>query len=127
MEVWANDMLLDRVITTEDGDHIGTVDNLELSDLGAGLEVTALLCGATAFGPRLGGRLGAWWSALGGRLHPDPGEDPVRIPLDTVKALDRRRVAVRGSGEELGAQHVQHWLRDHFVARIPGSGADARH
>jgi hypothetical protein len=38
----------------------GRVDDLELTVPGAGQPpvLTALLCGSTAFGPRLGGRLG---------------------------------------------------------------------
>jgi sporulation protein YlmC with PRC-barrel domain len=124
VEIWANDLLLDRVVTTRDGVHIGMVDNLELSDSddGAAPVVTAFLCGPTALGPRLGGRLGAWWSTIGTRLHPDQRREPVRIPLPLVTTVNRRRIVVQASGEQLGAQRMQHWLRDHVVARIPGSG-----
>lgn len=125
MEISANDMLLDRLIIAKDGRHLGMVDNLELSD-GDGQHapvVTALLTGPGAFGPRLGGRLGRWWAALGTRLQPDGG-DAGRIPGAVITAVDREGVTVAASGDQLGTEGLHRWLVEHFIGRIPGSGED---
>jgi len=124
MQISANDMLLDRLITTESGRHLGMVDNLELdteSQPDAPV-VTALLVGPSAFGPRLGGRLGKWWAAVGMRLRPE-GPEPARIPAEVIKSVDRNAIVVTVSGDELGTEGLQRWLVDHLIGRIPGNGA----
>jgi hypothetical protein len=57
-EFTANDLLLDRELIDSRGMPAGRVDDLELTVPGPGEPpvVTALLCGPTAFGPRLGGQ-----------------------------------------------------------------------
>jgi hypothetical protein len=80
----ANDLLLERLILDRDGQPIGMVDDLELNqpDDGGAPVITAILCGPTALGPRIGGRLGTWWLGIGRRLRPlgdpYPGAHPLR-------------------------------------------------
>jgi hypothetical protein len=61
-EFTANDLLLDRQLIDSRGMPASRVDDLELSEPSPGQPpaLTALLRGPTAFGPRIGGRLGTW-------------------------------------------------------------------
>src|SRR5205085_5695760 len=62
--------LLDRQIVDVDGSFAGKVDDVELeeSDEGGVWHVTAILSGAGALGPRIGGRFGRFLAALNRRL-----------------------------------------------------------
>ena len=90
-EFTANDLLLDRELIDCNGMPAGRVDDLELSDPAPGEPpvLTALLCGPTAFGPRLGGRLGTWWQAIGRRLRPVTDSYPNRIDAALLDHVDR--------------------------------------
>jgi sporulation protein YlmC with PRC-barrel domain len=118
----ANDLLLDRLILDCDGQPVGMVDDVELTEPGDGGApvVTAILCGPTALGPRIGGHLGTWWLAIGRRLRPLDDPYPVRIPFDDVVALDRRELTVRRSGEANGTWRLREWVYDKLISRIPG-------
>ncbi|GAB4008409.1 hypothetical protein [Nocardioides ultimimeridianus] len=82
--------LLDRQIVDADGKMAGNVDDLELADLGEGIEITALLTGASAFLHRIGGRVGERLVRGYGELQPaEPNRTrPWRIPLDKVQYVD---------------------------------------
>ena len=118
----ANDLLLDRLLTDSRGVPAGRVDDLELSDPGPGRPpvLTALLSGPTAFGPRIGGRLGTWWLAIGRRLRPLQDPYPVRIPFDDVTGLDRRQLTVRHTGADYQTWRLRDWVYDKLISRIPG-------
>lgn len=123
-EVSADELLLDRQIIDVDGEALGKIDDLELtepSDGGAPV-LTALLSGPTALGPRIGGRLGRWWAAVGRRLRPTDEEYPNRIPIDDVDCVDRTQVRLSVSRDWLDADRFRDWTRDHIVGRIPGAG-----
>jgi sporulation protein YlmC with PRC-barrel domain len=115
-------LLLDRLILDCDGQPVGMVDDVELTEPGDGGApvVTAILCGPTALGPRIGGHLGTWWLAIGRRLRPLDDPYPVRIPFDDVVALDRRELTVRRSGEANGTWRLREWVYDKLISRIPG-------
>lgn len=120
--VTANDMLWDRQIYDRDGAEVGKVDDVELTMPADGPPfVSALLCGPTALGPRIGGRLGRWWTAVGRRLRPNDDPYPVRIPMDLIERFDRRAVRLSVSSEELPVDRMRIWAREHIVERIPGS------
>jgi hypothetical protein len=118
----ANDLLLDRLILGRDGEPVGMVDDLELTEPGDGGApvITAILCGPTALGPRIGGHLGTWWLAFGRRLRPLGDPSPVRIPFDDVTALNRRQLTVRRSGAANGTWLLREWTYDKLISRIPG-------
>lgn len=121
--VTANDMLWDRQIFDRDGAEVGKVDDIEVTVPGDGgvPELTALLCGPTALGPRLGGRFGAWWTAVGRRLRPGNEPYPIRIPADLITKFDRHEVRLRVRADELPTNRMRDWTRRHIVERIPGS------
>jgi hypothetical protein len=117
----ANDLLLDRLILDCDGQPAGMVDDLELTETpGSALVVSAILCGPTALGPRLGGRIGTWWLAIGRRLRPLDDPYPVRIPFGDVVALDRRQLTVRRPGAENKTWRLRDWVYEKVIRRVPG-------
>lgn len=120
----ANDALLDRQILDVDGQPVGRVDDLELTEPGDGGPpvLTALLCGPTALGPRLGGRIGTWWLSVGRRLRARDDPYPNRIPVSQVGDAQPSEITLTVSRDELDADRLRDWVRDKVIARIPGSG-----
>lgn len=113
--------LLDRQLLDVDGRPVGKVDDLELVAGPDGrLQVTALLTGPGALGPRLGGRLGEWTVSGWRRLRADAAPEPARIPVSEMVELT---AAVRlGRRDDGRTQGLEQWLLDHVVRRLPGSG-----
>jgi hypothetical protein len=120
--MWANRDLFDRLLVAADGDNVGMVDDLELSD-GPRPEITALLSGPTAFGPRVGGRLGTWWLAIGRRVRPADDPYPNRVPFEQVTEMDHRGIHLSVDATEVPTRRLRGWTRDKIIARLPGSGA----
>lgn len=120
-----SELLLDRQIFDCEGRPLGKVDDIEFTeDTDGGPPVlTALLCGPTAFGPRLGGVLGLWWFSVGRRLRPRDDPDPVRISMDIVATVDRKQIRLSVPGEGLGCDRLRDWARDKIVTRIPGGNS----
>jgi len=116
--------LLDHQIVDRDGRLLANVDDLELvEDRRGRLMVTAILTGAGALGPRIGGRLGRWMVAGWARLHTAPDPQPGRIDLRQVSDIGS---AIRLSHfDDRRQQSLERWLIEHVVGRIPGSGAPA--
>jgi len=114
--------LLDRQILDADSMMAGKVDDLELEQSNEGyLYVTTILSGLGALGPRLGGRLGRWFTAVHRRLHPDPEPGPARISFGVVKRINNH-VELTVRREDLENQELEVWVRDHVIGRtIPGA------
>ena len=115
--------LLDRQILDRDGQDVGKVDDVEFQVDENGVPyLSALLVGPHALGPRLGGWLGQLVSGIAARLDRDrPG--PIRIPYDAVEKADNA-VHLKIRRELLPEPKLEAWLREHVIARIPGSGHD---
>jgi hypothetical protein len=122
-EFTANDLLLDRELIDSRGMPAGWVDDLELTVPGPGeLPVLiALLCGPTAFGPRLGGRLRTWWQAIGCRLRPVTDSYPNRIVVELVDHVDRLEITLLTPRENLNSYRFRRWAGEKVIGRIPGS------
>src|ERR1044071_9402965 len=116
-EFTANDLLLDRQLIDSRGMPAGRVDDLELSDPGPGQPpvLTALLCGPTAYGPRIGGRLGTWWLAIGRRPRPSTAPPPTRTPLDRVDHVAGRELPLLSAREELDSSRSRRWVEDKVI------------
>lgn len=113
--------LLDRQIVDADDELVGKVDDLDFTDPDEGdsPKLTALLLGPEAYGRRLGGRVGSWVAATAKRLG--RADEPIRIPVDLIDDLGTSiKLNVRLSDLER-VERVDHWLRDHFIGRIPGA------
>ncbi|HWU22573.1 MAG TPA: hypothetical protein VN088_13655 [Nocardioides sp.] len=82
--------LQDRQILDAQGRMAGNVDDVELADLGEGIEITGLLVGTSAFVHRIGGRVGARLVRGYGELRvAEPHRTiPWRVPLDKVQYVD---------------------------------------
>jgi hypothetical protein len=100
--------LLDRQLLNHDGDPVGIVDDLELDGVTPGAD-----------SPRLTGVLSG--HVLGTRIF---GGQP---PTSRLQTIPWRLVARVGTTIHLGptemsfdALWVEHWLRDHVIAHIPG-------
>jgi hypothetical protein len=113
--------LLDRQIVDRDDKPVAKVDDLEFTiDHDGRPYVSALLCGPGAFGPRIGGRLGRWITAVWRRLHPDASPTPVRIPIVVMNRLDAA-VHLEILREATGTQTLDAWLATHVIEPIPGA------
>lgn len=123
-ELSADDMLLDRQILDIDGHAVGKIDDLEFTEAADGGPpvLTAILTGPTALGPRIGGRLGRWWAAMGQRLRPAGRDNPSRIPIRQVDTVERAEARLLVSRDVLDADRFRDWARDHIISRIPGAG-----
>src|SRR5215213_1694384 len=74
---------LDRQVVDLDGEPVCKVDDLELDFDDTGRPyVTAILIGPRALGPRLGGRLGRWVTAIAARLAEKESETSATQRLD---------------------------------------------
>jgi hypothetical protein len=125
--MWAQQMLWDRLIVDVDGEPVGMVDDLELSDSedGGAPFLTAILCGPTALGPRIGDRIGTWWLAVARRLRPTDDPQPIRIPFFWVAVLDRRELRLDVSRDQVGTGRLRYWVDEKIIRRIPGSGHES--
>ncbi|MCW2599284.1 MAG: hypothetical protein JWM02_1113 [Frankiales bacterium] len=109
--------LLDRQIIDTDGDAVGNVDDVEISEEGY---VTALLVGPQALAPRLGGLLGQWLAFLSEGISRSSTAEPTRIGIDLVTDYGSA-ITVARSRAELGAHRNEDRARDYFIGRIPGA------
>jgi hypothetical protein len=91
---------------------------LELRD-GAPPRVLAIEQGGATMGRRVGPRMERWLRALAQAFGITDGE-PRRYPFTTIMDIDRD-VRLDLDAEECGAWAWEGWLRDHVIARIPGS------
>jgi hypothetical protein len=118
---YANEFLLDREIVDTNEMPVGKVDDLEFEQQPDGTAVlTAILCGPTALGPRLGGRLGTWWVSIARRLRPFDDPTPIRLAIDDVDHIDRETLRLRITGSNTGTLRMQQWVDQKIVKRIPG-------
>ena len=112
--------LLDRAC-----EKIGRVDELllELRD-GEPPRVSTLLIG----GPARAARVGRWMTWLRRVVHAAMGkrDDHVsRISFDAVRRV-AETIELDVTGSELPSGHVERWLSDHVVCRIPGGRGDRK-
>jgi hypothetical protein len=123
-EFTADDFLLDRELIDSAGMPAGRVDDLELTDPQPGERpvLTALLSGPTAFGPRLGGRLGTWWQAVGRRLRPVADSYPNRVSVDLIDHADRIEITLLTPRTSLDSYRFRRWVETKVIGRIPGNG-----
>jgi sporulation protein YlmC with PRC-barrel domain len=112
--------LLDRQIVDRYGLDVGKVDDVEFGMDDDGMPyLAALLVGPQALGPRIGGWLGRVVASAARRMRMDPG-GPLRIPYDVVGSVGPA-VELTVSRDLLVEPELEHWLREHLIARIPGS------
>ena len=118
--------LLDRQVVDRDGRFVCKVDDLELQidELGRPY-VSAILVGPRALGPRLGGRLGRWVTAIARRLSDGQSEQPPRIDFAQVTDIGSAITLAR-LRDELDVTSLETWVDTHVIARIPGSRHESK-
>ena len=113
--------LLDRQVVDSDGRLVCKVDDLELDVDETGRPfVTAILVGPRALGPRLGGRLGRWVTAIARRLSDGQSEQPPRIDFAQVSDIGSA-ITVARQLDELNVTPLERGVDAHVISRIPGS------
>lgn len=82
--------LLDRQLIDVEGQFLGKVDDVELTETDDGLVITGLLTGTTALLHRLGGGLGSRMVATHARLRISQAhrDRPWRLPIEEVEYVD---------------------------------------
>jgi sporulation protein YlmC with PRC-barrel domain len=113
--------LLDRQLVDPDGMMAGKVDDLaiELKDGGEPPVVTEILAGPGALARRIGGTPGAWLASVDARLR-GGSRDPAAVSFGVVARIDDH-VTLSVSREEVATFGFEEWVRDHVIAKIPGS------
>lgn len=114
---------LDRQVVDVHGEPVCKVDDLELDLDDAGRPyVTAILIGPRALGPRLGGRLGDWISAIAARLSEKEAETAAtqRLDFGLVTEIDSA-ITISRPVAELAVRPLEQWVDEHVISRIPGS------
>jgi sporulation protein YlmC with PRC-barrel domain len=113
--------ILDRQVIDRDGGLVCKVDDVELdTDDNGRLFVTAILVGPRALGPRLGGRLGRWMSAIATRLADGQQPEPLRIDFRQVTTI-ASAIGLARTRAELGVTPLEDWVDSRIISRIPGS------
>jgi len=106
-------------------ERIGRVDGLvlELED-GRPPRVATILVGGFVRGERIGG----WALGLARLLRRAAGmksEGVSRIPFGAVREISDA-ITVDVDGRTLESGHVEQWLRDHVIRRIPGGDREEK-
>lgn len=114
--------LLDHQILDVNGVPCGNVDDLELDVPADGSppRVTAILGGPMALGPRIGGRLGEWISALGATMNPAEQPQPARVEIGDVVKIDSA-VHLDRKADSLQINQSEEWVLTHVIGQIPGA------
>lgn len=117
--------LLDQEILDRDDLPIGRVDDIEL-DLGdrdAAPEVSRLLVGSRALGPRIGGLLGRWISASAAKMaDQDDASAAAGFGPELVGEIEPMIKLDAGFEDLPELAGLERWLRRRFVERLPGTG-----
>lgn len=114
--------VLDIQMLDRKGEKIGKVDGIvAVLRKDKPPQVSHLECGPTVLARRVHPKVEEWARWLLTRFGPKRA-DPVRIPWAKVKAVHLEvHVDVDVEKEMQHALDWEHWLRDHFIGRIPGA------
>ena len=117
--------VLDMQLCNLLGEKIGRVDAVVLESVsGQPLRVTAIVVGGSARRDRMG----KWVRWLGHLLRGNgasPSEKVSTIPFSAVRRIGDT-VDVDVNADLMASEHVERWLREHVVRRIPGADGDRK-
>lgn len=117
--------VLDAQLIDRRKEKVGRVDALALElREGRPPRVAAILVG----GPVRAERIGRWMVAIGRALrvlHHRDHETASRIPFAAVRCL-ADTIEVDVDSESLESNHLERWLDEHIVRRIPGARGETK-
>jgi hypothetical protein len=120
MEIAVVRDLLDKQLVDRDGEPLGRVDGIVMSySSDAPPRITHFELGAQTLARRLPRPFQGAVAWLGQRLSPR-GSSPYRIEASRIIQLGRV-IKIDIDGPRSAARDTERWVRDHIVARIPGS------
>jgi hypothetical protein len=112
--------LLDKQLVDRDGEPFGRVDGIVMTySADAPPRITHLELGAQTLARRLPRPFRPALAWLARRLTPR-GDTPVRIEASRILQLGRK-IKIDIDGTRSAARETERWIRDHIIARIPGS------
>ena len=113
--------ILDKQIVDRHRDRLGKVDGLILAlDAGKPPRVIALDVGSVTLARRWSERFAAWLERALARVT-GTNAGSTRFEPRLVREVDVE-VQLDVDADDTGARTLEHWLRDHVIARVPGSG-----
>jgi len=124
--LWAALHLLDRQVVDCNAIATAKVDDLAfvIPDEGGLPVLTAILTGHAALAHRLNRRWARGLEMLRRVIEPTPEPGPDAISWSCVKDV-ATQIDLTVSRDELAATAADHWLTEHVLSHIPGSGVRA--
>jgi hypothetical protein len=112
--------LLDKQLVDRDGEPLGRIDGIVMAyTADAPPRIRYLEIGAQTLARRLPRPFRGVLASLARRLTPR-GTQPYRIDVARIIQLGRR-IKIDIDGTRSAACETERWIRDHIIARIPGS------
>lgn len=112
--------LLDKQLVDREGEPLGRVDGIVMSyDDDAAPHITHFELGAQTLARRLPRPFRSALEWLARRLTSRNGQ-PYRIDVSRILQLGRV-IRIDIDGSRSAARETERWVRDHIIARIPGS------
>lgn len=117
--------VLDLQLRDRQGEKIGRADSivLEIRD-GRPPRVTTILVGGPVRQERVG-RAAVWVGRLLRRLSRSKSDGQSEIPFNAVRKIGDT-IVVDVAEESLPSEHIERWLCERIVKRIPGSTGDRK-
>ena len=113
--------VLDKQVVDRHSDRMGKVDGLILAlEPGQPPRAIALDVGPVTLARRWSERLAAWLGRMLGRVTGTTAGS-TRFEVRLVRDVDVE-VQLDVDADDTGARTVEHWLRDHVISHLPGSG-----
>jgi len=112
--------LLDKPLVDREGEPIGRIDGIVMAyEDDAAPRITHFELGAQTLARRLPSPFRRALASLARRLSSRDGQ-PYRIEVSRIIQLGRE-IKIDIDGSRSPARETERWVRDHIIARIPGS------
>lgn len=118
--------VLDACLIDRDRQKIGRVDALVLAVApGEPPRVSAILIGGAVRAERVGKWMVRLRGVVSRLLHHDPTFGMSRVSFSAVREIGDT-IALDVDGASLPSGHLERWLGDHIIGRIPGSRGEKK-